>query len=118
MSTTVPTSHVGTCRNRSGHDVKAVLLYTASRIGLFAGVLAVLAFFGLSGYPLVLIAIVLSAPASYFLLSRQRAQMSVVVERTIGSLHRRAQQSAAAEDEAAANTAAPASPRRRITAIR
>lgn len=97
--------------------MRAVLVYTASRLGLFAGVLAVLALLGLTGYPLVLVALAITAPASYFLLHRQRVQMALAVERTIGSVQRRTAERAAAED--AANAATPTDrPRRRITAIR
>lgn len=98
--------------------MRAVAVYTASRVGLFAGVLAVLALLGLSGYPLVLVALAITAPASYFLLRRQRIQMALAVERTIGAVQRRTAERAATEDAATSDAPQAARPRRRITAIR
>src|SRR5436309_5080284 len=99
--------------------MRAAIIYTASRIGLFLGIAVVLALFGLSGYPLVLVALGLTAPASYFLLARQRVGMAVALERVVKRQQQRIAQSAAAEDEDSAATPPPmTTPRRRITPVR
>lgn len=59
--------------------VKAALVYTAARIAIFAVLLALLWALGLGSFPGMLFALLLSMPASYFLLGKQREQLAVAV---------------------------------------
>ncbi len=52
------------------------LLYTLARIGVFAGILAVLLLIGFNGYYSVAIAAVLSLAFSLIFLNKQRAALS------------------------------------------
>jgi len=66
--------------------VRPVLVYTASRIGLFLVTLGVLFLLGLSNLlALIVASFVISGIASYVLLSKQRDAMS---ERLSARLHR------------------------------
>lgn len=60
--------------------LKAVLIYTAARIAIFAVLLAVLWALGLGSFPGILFALLLSMPAAYFLLGRQRADLVTAVD--------------------------------------
>ncbi|MBX6384174.1 MAG: DUF4229 domain-containing protein [Microbispora sp.] len=53
-----------------------VVVYTLSRLGLFAVALGVLYLVGLRSYPLLLFAFLVSGLASYVLLSKQRDAVS------------------------------------------
>ncbi|TKK89778.1 DUF4229 domain-containing protein [Herbidospora galbida] len=53
-----------------------VIVYTLSRLGLFAVALGVLYLLGLRTYVLLAVAVVLSGLASYVLLSKQRDAVS------------------------------------------
>ncbi len=62
--------------------VKAALIYTAARLAIFGVLLAVLWALGLGSFPGILFALLLSMPAAYFLLGRQRqALVSAVAQR-------------------------------------
>jgi len=63
---------------------RPALIYTAGRIAIFAVLLALLWALDLGSYPGILFALLLSMPASYFLLARQRADLTRAVN------HRRA----------------------------
>lgn len=56
------------------------LVYTGSRIGVFAVLLGLLYGVGVRGLIVVLIAVVMSGILSYFLLDRQRAAFAAAVE--------------------------------------
>ena len=60
--------------------MKAFAVYTAGRLLVFVGMAAVLYLVGLRGFLLVAAALLLSLPASYVLLARQRAAMTQEVE--------------------------------------
>ena len=78
-----------------------VLVYTSSRIGIFAVTLAVLYAFGMRQILLLAVAILVSGLLSFVLLSRQRDSMSqAVVERGTG-LRQRLRERTEAEDAAA-----------------
>ncbi|MDQ4039515.1 MAG: DUF4229 domain-containing protein [Actinomycetota bacterium] len=59
--------------------LKAVTIYTAGRIAIFAVLLAVLWAAGLGSYPGILFALLLSMPASYFLLGKQREGLTTAI---------------------------------------
>lgn len=59
--------------------LKAVLIYTGARIAIFAVLLAVLWALGLGSFPGILFALLLSMPAAYFLLAKQRAALVTAV---------------------------------------
>ena len=56
--------------------VRAALVYTAGRIAIFGVLLALLWAGNLGSYPGILFALLLSMPASYFLLGKQRADLA------------------------------------------
>ncbi|GLW23658.1 MULTISPECIES: DUF4229 domain-containing protein [Microbispora] len=53
-----------------------VVVYTLSRLGLFAVAVGVLYLVGLRSFPLLLVAVLVSGLASYVLLSKQRDAVS------------------------------------------
>jgi hypothetical protein len=59
--------------------LKAVVVYTACRIAIFAVLLALLWAANLGSYPGILFALLLSMPASYFLLGKQRAALTTAI---------------------------------------
>lgn len=59
--------------------LRAVLVYTAGRIAIFAVLLALLWAANLGSYPGILFALLLSMPASYFLLSKQREALATAM---------------------------------------
>jgi len=61
--------------------VRPVLVYTLSRLGLFAVALAVLYLLGLRSLPLLIVALIVSGVASYVLLSKQRDAVSERITR-------------------------------------
>jgi uncharacterized iron-regulated membrane protein len=56
--------------------VRAVIVYTLSRLGLFAVALGVLYLLGLRAFALLAVAFLVSGLASYVLLSKQRDAVS------------------------------------------
>ena len=63
--------------------MRAFAVYTAGRVLVFAGIAALLFVVGLRGFVLVLVALLVSLPVSYVLLSRPRADFAADVERRI-----------------------------------
>lgn len=59
--------------------LKAALVYTAARIAIFAVLLALLWAANLGSFPGIMFALLLSMPAAYFLLGRQREALTVAV---------------------------------------
>lgn len=55
--------------------MRHVLIYTAGRLGILAALLVLLWLLGLGGFPLILLALVLSMPVSYLALGRSRVAM-------------------------------------------
>ncbi|MDQ3714990.1 MAG: DUF4229 domain-containing protein [Actinomycetota bacterium] len=58
---------------------RAVAIYTVGRIAIFAVLLAVLWAVDLGSFPGILFALLLSMPASYFLLGKQREDLAAAV---------------------------------------
>ncbi|MBA3294753.1 MAG: DUF4229 domain-containing protein [Geodermatophilaceae bacterium] len=56
-----------------------MLIYTAGRIAIFAVLLALLWAVDLGSFPGILFALLLSMPASYFLLGKQRADVAAAI---------------------------------------
>ena len=75
-----------------------MLVYTAARLGLFIGCLAVAWAVGFSGVVLLLVALVVSGALSLFLLQGQRIAMSGAVERAVTRSRSRARARTEAED--------------------
>ncbi|HET7310801.1 MAG TPA: DUF4229 domain-containing protein, partial [Mycobacteriales bacterium] len=71
---------------------------TGMRFALFLGCLGVAFAAGLRGFTALLVALVASGLLSLFLLSRQRAAMSVAVDRRVTRLSERARARTQAED--------------------
>lgn len=65
--------------------MKSAALYTAGRVLVFAVLAALCWVAGLRGFLLVVAALVLSIPASWYLLARQREAMAVDVERRLSA---------------------------------
>ncbi|ETK34511.1 hypothetical protein GCM10009530_09720 [Microbispora corallina] len=65
-----------------------VVVYTLSRLGLFAVALGVLYLVGLRTFPLLVIAFLVSGVASYVLLSKQRDAVSARIARNRGGAGR------------------------------
>jgi hypothetical protein len=63
--------------------VKSAAIYTAGRVLVFAVLAGLLWLVGLRGFLLVIAALVLSVPVSYFLLARQRDALAADVERKV-----------------------------------
>lgn len=63
--------------------MKSAALYTAGRVLVFAVLAGLLFLVGFRGFLLVVTALVLSIPASWILLARQRAAMAADVERRV-----------------------------------
>jgi biopolymer transport protein ExbB/TolQ len=77
-----------------------VLVYTASRLGVFVVVAAVLALLGMRGLLLLLVAVLVSGLLSFVLLSRQRDAMSQAVVQRGSSLRQRMREATESEDAA------------------
>jgi membrane protein implicated in regulation of membrane protease activity len=75
------------------------MVYTASRIGLFAISVAVLALTGLSGLWLLAAALLVSGLLSFVLLSRQRDAMSAAVVERSDRMRQRMRERTEAEDD-------------------
>lgn len=60
--------------------LRAALVYTVGRIAIFAVLLALLWAVNLGSYPGILFALLLSMPASYFLLGKQREALAVAIQ--------------------------------------
>jgi hypothetical protein len=63
--------------------VRSFVAYSGARLLLFVAVGSVLYALGFRGFPLVAVALVLSLPLSYVLLSRQRAALGADIERRL-----------------------------------
>lgn len=63
--------------------MKSTAVYTAGRVLVFAVLAALCWLVGLRGFLLVVAALVLSIPVSWFLLARQREAMAADVERRV-----------------------------------
>lgn len=63
--------------------MKSTAVYTAGRVLVFAALAALCWLVGLRGFLLVVVALVLSIPVSWFLLARQREAMAADVERRV-----------------------------------
>ncbi len=96
------------------------IVYTSARILLLVVALLLLSLAGARGILLIVLALVVSALASYVLLSKQRDIMSAALNRRLGRVSRKAaefrtriEEGAAAEDvdeDPAARPAAPGAP--------
>ncbi len=58
---------------------RAALIYTVARIAILGVLLALLWLAHLVSYPGILLALLLSIPASYFLLGKQRADLTAAI---------------------------------------
>ena len=76
----------------------STLIYTLARLGLLALFMVIGYFIGLRGYLLLVVAFLVSAVASLFLLDKLRDQVSVGVFKTKEKIDRRIEESAAKED--------------------
>jgi hypothetical protein len=85
---------------------RAFAIYSASRIGLFVVFGALVIAAGLRGVIVLLIALALSAVASYFLLAQQRARFATALEGRVATQRQRISARTAAEDEIADRIAA------------
>lgn len=63
--------------------MKAFAVYTAGRLLVFVGIVALLYLPGLRGFPLVFAALLISIPVSYVLLSGARASLAADVEQRL-----------------------------------
>ena len=63
--------------------MKSVAVYTVGRFLVFAVLAGILWLAGLRGFMLVFATLVLSIPASYYFLQRQRNALAADVERTL-----------------------------------
>ena len=77
---------------------RAWLGYTALRLGLFALCLLLGWVAGLSGFPLLLAALLVSGALAWFLLARQRMALGTSVERWVNRLGARSRTRTAVED--------------------
>jgi hypothetical protein len=77
----------------------SVLVYTLSRLAVFAVVVGLLALLGLRSYLLVVVALLVSGAVSLVLLNRQRDAMSSAVAGTFRRINDRIDASARAEDD-------------------
>ena len=79
-------------------DGRAVVVYTAARVGLLVGCLLVGWVAGLTGPLLLVAALVASGVLSWFLLRRQRVAMGGAIERRVERARVRVGRRSAAED--------------------
>ena len=80
---------------------RAFLLYTGSRIAVFAVLLGLLYGVGVRGLVVIFISLVLSGVLSYFLLDRQRAAFAAAVEARVETRRGKTSARTAREDEIA-----------------
>ncbi len=78
--------------------MRATLLYTLLRLGIFAVALGVLYLVGARGIVLLGVSAVISAALSYVILSRQREAMAGSISGRITSARERLDEGARAED--------------------
>jgi hypothetical protein len=76
-----------------------VIAYTAARLAIFAGVLAVLSIVGLRGVALLIAALLVSGLLSAWLLVHQRDIMSDALAGRLTRIRSRLDEAAAAEDD-------------------
>jgi hypothetical protein len=65
--------------------VRSTAVYSAARIGIFLLLAGLGWLVGLRGFLLIVVALVLSLPASWFLLRKQRDAMAADIERKVSS---------------------------------
>jgi uncharacterized membrane protein len=80
---------------------RSFLVYTASRVGVFAVLLGLLFGIGVRGVIVILIALVLSGVLSYFLLDRQRSAFAIALQERVERRQAAAAARAATEDDIA-----------------
>jgi hypothetical protein len=78
--------------------MRATLLYTLLRLGIFAVALGVLYLVGARGFVLLVVAAVISAAFSYVTLSRQREAMAGSISGRMTRARERLDEGARAED--------------------
>jgi hypothetical protein len=79
-------------------DGRAVVVYTLARAALFLLCLLLTWLAGFSGFPMLVVALLVSGVLSWFLLQRQRLAMGGAVEGLVHRVRRRIDERAAAED--------------------
>jgi Mn2+/Fe2+ NRAMP family transporter len=82
--------------------MRSVLAYTAARLALFAAAAGVLYLLGARGLLLFALAVLLSGPVSFVLLSRHRDAMSAAVVSAARRGRRKIEESRTREDDPAA----------------
>jgi uncharacterized membrane protein YqgA involved in biofilm formation len=94
---------------------RSTLVYSGSRVGVFAVLLGLLYVVGVRGVIVVLIALVLSGVLSYFLLDRQRSAFAAALEERVKRRRERAAAKSAREDEIADRLIAEEQARRSLS---
>jgi Protein of unknown function (DUF4229) len=84
--------------NRQMQRVSPVILYTASRIGIFVACLGLLYLVGMHGILLIAVGFVVSGLLSFVLLNRQRDAMSAFVTERAARMRQRFNERLTAED--------------------
>ena len=79
--------------------MRATFAYTAARILLFVAVLGVLYLVGLTGLPLLALAVLISGLLSFVVLSRYRDAMAGSIGARLGSFRERLDEGTRAEDD-------------------
>jgi Protein of unknown function (DUF4229) len=79
--------------------MRAAISYTALRLGLFVVVFGLLWVAGARSLLLLVLATLVSAVLSYFVLSPQRSAMAGVINRRVGDFKQRLDEGTRAEDE-------------------
>ncbi|MBT2210256.1 MULTISPECIES: DUF4229 domain-containing protein [Actinomadura] len=78
--------------------MRSVFFYTAARLMIFVATAGVLALLGTRGFPLVLLALLISGIVSFVLLSGQRDRMSAAVLTGVRDRRRRFERARTKED--------------------
>jgi hypothetical protein len=79
--------------------MRATFAYTTARILLFVAVLGVLYLVGLTGLPLLALAVLISGVLSFVVLSRYRDAMAGSISSRIGNFRERLDEGTQAEDD-------------------
>jgi len=79
--------------------MRATFAYTTARILLFVVVLGVLYLVGITGLPLLALAVLISGLASFLVLSRQRDAMAGAITSRISNFRQRLDEGTRAEDD-------------------
>lgn len=90
--------------------MRAVIVYTASRLVLFAATLGVLYLLGARGLLALALAVLISGLVSFVLLHRQRDALSAVFARKSREVRERIDEGTRTEDEEAADERSEAPP--------